>query len=171
MEFRLAEPRDLDSMEEIVARAKEYFKEKEIDQWQKGYPNRASLTEDIERGQAYVLTRQGQVLAMLAAIYQEDKNYEKIEGSWLSQDSNYVVIHRLAVDPDQKGQGLAGLMLKEVEELAKGLGAQSIRVDTHRDNRPMIRLLEKAGLIHCGKIYLLDENLDQRLAFEKLLKD
>lgn len=170
MEFRLAEYKDLDSMEALVDRSKEYFRENKIDQWQKGYPNRESLGEDISRRQTYVLTKKGQVLAMLAAIYGRDKNYKNIEGSWLSKEDNYIVVHRLAVGPDYKGQGLASLMLEEVEKLGRAKGAHSLRIDTHRDNKAMLRMLERSGFIHCGKIYLLDENLDERLAYEKILK-
>ena len=37
----------------------------------------------------------------------------------------------------------------------------NIRIDTHRDNKPMRHLLEKYGFTYCGIIYLL--NGDERL--------
>ena len=45
--------------------------------------------------------------------------------------------------------------------------AESIRIDTHRDNIPMQKMLNKNGFIYCGIIYLLDGK--ERFAFEKPL--
>ena len=42
----------------------------------------------------------------------------------------------------------------------------SIRIDTHEDNKPMRRFLEKCGFKFCGIIYLEDGS--KRLAYEKL---
>ena len=40
----------------------------------------------------------------------------------------------------------------------------NIRIDTHRDNQTMRRLLARYGFIECGIIYLA--NGDERLAFQ-----
>ena len=53
------------------------------------------------------------------------------------------------------------------EESARKNNAASIRVDTHRDNLPMQRMLQKNGFIYCGIIYLADGK--ERFAFEKPL--
>jgi RimJ/RimL family protein N-acetyltransferase len=46
---------------------------------------------------------------------------------------------------------------------------KSFKVDTHKDNIPMQKTLEKNGFAYCGRIVLLDGN--SRIAYEKLLKD
>lgn len=43
----------------------------------------------------------------------------------------------------------------------------SIRIDTHRDNKPMQHLLNKNGFRYCGIIYL--EDGDERLAYQRCL--
>ena len=47
-----------------------------------------------------------------------------------------------------------------------------MRIDTHAENLPMQRALEKAGFTPCGMIYLIGgrEDGDPRLAYEILLK-
>jgi RimJ/RimL family protein N-acetyltransferase len=42
----------------------------------------------------------------------------------------------------------------------------NIRIDTHRNNIPMIKVLGKNGYVQCGIIYL--ENGDERIAFQKI---
>ena len=41
-----------------------------------------------------------------------------------------------------------------------------LRVDTHGDNRVMRNLLRKLGFVHCGTIYVEEDDFP-RLAFEK----
>ncbi|HBN29292.1 MAG TPA: GNAT family N-acetyltransferase, partial [Clostridiaceae bacterium] len=46
-------------------------------------------------------------------------------------------------------------------------GVHSIKIDTHRENKSMQRLLKKNGFEYCGIIYLKDKS--ERIAFEKTL--
>ena len=43
---------------------------------------------------------------------------------------------------------------------------QNLRIDTHRDNIPMQKVLKRNGFEYCGIIYL--ENGDERLAYQKI---
>ena len=42
-----------------------------------------------------------------------------------------------------------------------------LRIDTHEDNIPMQKLLEKNNFVKCGIIYV-GENKSPRIAFEKI---
>ena len=48
----------------------------------------------------------------------------------------------------------------------------NIKIDTHEDNKPMKRLLEKNWNVYCGIIYLDKEPSigEKRMAFEKVLE-
>lgn len=59
-------------------------------------------------------------------------------------------------------------MLDEIEKLASENGKESVRVDTHSDNIPMQKTLDKSGYTKCGIVYLYDGV--PRLAYEKLIK-
>ena len=42
-----------------------------------------------------------------------------------------------------------------------------MRIDTHGDNKVMRHLLQKPGFVHCGTIYVEEDDYP-RLAFEKM---
>ncbi|RQD75368.1 MAG: GNAT family N-acetyltransferase [Halanaerobium sp. MSAO_Bac5] len=168
MEFRLAKKSDLKAILKIIAEAKDYLKSAGIDQWQQGYPDQRDIKEDILKEDAYVLADKDKVFAYAALVFAEEKSYQKIfEGSWLSRE-NYAVVHRLAVDKEYKGKELAKLLLEEIEKLVFKNGLNSIKIDTHQDNIPMQRLLEKSNFRYCGIIYLEDGS--KRLAYENYRK-
>jgi RimJ/RimL family protein N-acetyltransferase len=42
----------------------------------------------------------------------------------------------------------------------------NLKIDTHRDNIPMQKVLKRNGFSECGIIYI--ENGDERIAFQKI---
>lgn len=166
MEFRKSELKDLPAIMAILKAAQQYFKEMGIDQWQDGYPDVQTIRQDIEQGISWVMTDAGVIMATAVISFQGDENYKVMEeGRWLTKQS-YAVIHRIAVLPKRKGQGLAGQFLNFAEELCRKHQIRSVRIDTHADNRPMRRLIEKSGFQYCGVIRLRrDQAL--RVAYEK----
>lgn len=167
MNFRRTEIKDIDRALEIIEDAKFYFKENGIDQWQNGYPNREAIISDMEKGDSYVIEEDSQIIGTSAISFGNESNYDVIyDGKWIT-DGKYGVVHRVAVDSNIKGKGLGSKVFKYAEELALKLGINSIRVDTHRENIPMQRLIEKNDFIYCGII--LVEDGTERLAYEKKL--
>ena len=75
---------------------------------------------------------------------------------------------RIKPDLHQVRPWLGSVLLKEIGRLCLEGNFAVIRVDTHRDNRTMQRLLRKNGFCYCGIIYLEDKS--ERLAFEKILR-
>lgn len=166
MLFRKTIKKDVENVMEIINQAQDYFKENGIDQWQNGYPNADTIYEDIKNDNSYVLENENEILATSMVSFEEDKTYKKIyDGKWLS-DGKYAVIHRIAVSEKSKGLGIASNIIGFVEDLCKEKEINSIKIDTHKDNISMQRLLEKNGFKYCGIIYLEDKN--ERIAFEKL---
>ncbi len=167
MVFRKAEEADVYNIMNIIKQAQDYFKENGINQWQNNYPNSDTIKNDIKNNNSYVLTDNERIVGTVAAVFTGEKTYDIIyEGQWLS-NSDYVTIHRIAVDSTLKGQGLSTVIINYIEEMSIKKGIKSIKVDTHRDNTSMQRLLEKNGFQYCGIIYLKDKS--ERLAFEKVL--
>ncbi|NLY68095.1 MAG: GNAT family N-acetyltransferase [Tissierellia bacterium] len=167
MEFRKAKESDIDSIMNIIKQAQDYFKEAGIDQWQNNYPNIETIKNDIEKGYGYVLVNDGEVVGTVAVSFDGERTYENIyEGNWIS-NLDYAVVHRLAIDNRYKGQGLASVIMKSIEEMCLKRNVHSIRIDTHQDNKSMQRLIEKNGFKYCGIIYLADTS--KRLAYEKLI--
>ena len=165
MELRLTTINDLGDVMKIINQAKEYFKKQGINQWQDGYPNDETIINDIKQQEAYVLVDNYQVIATAMISTRLEVNYNYIEGKWL-QDDEYLVVHRIAVNNDYKGNGLAKIVIDKA--LALFPYFNSVRIDTHDDNLSMQRFLTKYGFVHCGTIYL--ENKDTRRAYEKIKK-
>lgn len=166
MEFRRAKKEDVKDIMIIVKMAQDYFKEQEIDQWQKGYPNEDVIKKDINDDHSYVLTDDGKVVGTTFLSFDGEETYKTIyEGEWLT-NGIYAVIHRIAVDRNFKRKGIASEILKGIENKCKEK-VKSIKIDTHKANIAMQRFLQKNNFKQCGIIYLNDGN--ERIAFEKIL--
>ena len=167
MEFRKAAESDVIRIMEIIRQAQEYLKNCGINQWQNNYPNADTVLNDISKEYAYVLEKDGMVVGTVAVAFDGERTYDTIyEGEWLGE-SQYAVIHRIAVESGQKGSGIASEIIGEIEEICLSRDVHSIRVDTHRGNKPMQKLLLKNGFQYCGIIYLADQS--ERIAYEKLI--
>ena len=166
MEFRKAELEDLDEIMLIIKKAQDQFKKDNIDQWQNNYPNEGIISADIDKGDSYVLLKDEKIVGTVYLSFDGESDYDKIyEGEWLTH-GEYAVIHRVAVDLDLKGQGLASIIMENAINICKDRNFKSIKVDTHKENKAMQRLLEKNGFKYCGIIYLKDGN--ERIEFEKV---
>lgn len=165
MEFRQASNSELDKSWEIIREARQFLKDQGIDQWQKEYPNRDTIAEDVEKGSGYVLTEHDLILGYVCISFEWETAYETLRGAWKSTWP-CAVVHRLAIAGGHKGKGLASLMFHHTEELCKARGIHSIKIDTDMENGIMKHLLEKNGYSYCGVITF--DNSD-KIAYEKLI--
>lgn len=166
LKFRKAEERDIPHIWEILQSAIKRRKKDGSLQWQDGYPNLQTVNEDVEKGYNYVLTLNDEVIATVAAIFNEEPTYEVIDGTWLSL-GEFMVFHRLAISEKALGKGYIKKMFAFLEELALENHTFSIKADTNFDNPAMLALFEKCGYTYCGEIQVRD---GKRKAFEKILK-
>ncbi len=172
MEHRLAAHSDLDRIMEIVADAQRFLKESGVDQWQNGYPTREVFEADIEKGCCHAFVLDGKLAGVISVFFENEESYKRVyDGQWLTGEASYAVFHRAAVSNDYRGKGIAQEMLSYVDNVARQHGLNSVRGDTHRDNKAMRALLEKSGFVHCGTIYIDSgkEASSERVCYEKLL--
>ena len=121
-------------------------------QWGDSHPTVAQIEDDITNGCSY---------ATFAFIPGLDATYAVIyDGHWIDTDRTYYVLHRVA-----SAHGQHGIMTSILDYCFTKTG--NIRIDTHRDNKPMQGALAKAGFHYCGIIHLLDG--DERLAYQKII--
>ena len=163
---------DIPGVMEIVRQAQRYLRESGTDQWQDGYPNEDVLRSDVERGRGWVFECEGRIAGYVCISMDVEASYAHIDGRWLTEGGNYAVVHRSMVGDDFRGSHLAAEMFSLAFDLAAGLGKQSVRVDTHRDNKAMNRLAQKLGFTFCGEVdvSLMDPGRDpRRNAYEKLI--
>ena len=177
MKLRKTDVHEIDRVMEILLDGKASLAALGIDQWQgEGYPARDIVEEDVREGVSYVIEDdRGHLAATCMISFSGEEDYDEIEGEWLTEgDSSnpaYAVVHRVAVAADRVGKGAARLMLGNAQNLAHEGGAQSLRVDTHPGNVPMLSLLRSSGFTECGIIRIKHAGglTPERVAFEKLL--
>ena len=152
---------DLAAVMGIYAEAREFMRNSgNPDQWGDNHPTQAMIERDIQKGASYVCVKDNKIVAAFYFSIEDDPTYAKIDGAWLN-DKAYGVVHRMA-----RGKGGTGTG----EFCLKWCLAQhpNIRIDTHRDNAPMLNLLERLGFIYCGIIWTRVS--EERLAFAQALQ-
>lgn len=167
MIIRKARKSDACGAVNIYESAKSAMRAAGIDQWQDGYPNAGSFCADVENGFGIVAEENGVIIATAAAYTGHDSNYDSIYGGgWLTSNTEYGLIHRIAVSPQCKRGGIASAVFRYVDGICGEKGITSARCDTHRDNIAMQKTLKKNGYRYCGIIYLEDGG--ERFAYEKV---
>lgn len=159
---------DLNGIMNLVHQAQKYFKEHGIDQWQNNYPTEEVILTDIHNHESYVLREHNQVIAMMTLTFTEQPEYDRIDGQDWQAQAFYATIHRLAVDNQSKGQGLATKMLSFAAEKCRFLGVTSLRTDTYEKNLPMQTTLKKNGFQQRGVVKRL--GVADMIGFEKIIK-
>ncbi|HJS01187.1 MAG TPA: GNAT family N-acetyltransferase [Flavobacterium sp.] len=134
-------------------------------QWQDGYPNVDVVKNDIQKEAAYVLTENNVIVGYASIVFNDEPAYNQLDGKWLS-NSDFVVLHRLAISENHLGKGLAKKILLFTEELALENNIFSIKVDTNFDNNAMLHIFEKLNYVYCGEVEFRGS---KRKAFEKTL--
>lgn len=165
VKLRKAQFSELDLIWHILENAIKRRKEDGSSQWQNGYPNPTTVLNDYEKGQAYVLTDAGALVAYVALVINDEPTYEKIDGAWLTT-GDFVVAHRIAIAEEFLGKGKIQELFLKIEEFAQQNKLPSVKVDTNFDNLAMLHILKKLGYTYCGEIEVRD---GKRKAFEKLV--
>jgi len=173
MYIRHTKTEDIDTLLELYAAARRFMVEHgNASQWGNGYPSLQQLESDIskdasfvcidETGESGILTENG-IVGTFAYFYGDDPdpNYIKIyDGKW-PDHKPYGVVHRITTL--QGTHGVAIFCLNWAYEQCGHL-----RIDTHRNNRPMQNLVRKCGFQYCGVVKMLNGDGTMRDAFMKL---
>lgn len=145
----------------IYESARQYMLQNGFEQWRAGYPSVEDVKNDINNGVCHILTDGDTIYGAFTMMCWDDPTYAVIEdGHWLD-DSEYIAIHRVASNGKKRG------VFKEIIDYAKKK-SNHLRIDTHKENKNMQRLITQNGFEYCGIIHLL--NGDPRLAYEYIQK-
>ena len=164
MEIRHSTLSDLPAMTAIYAYARRFMAEHgNPNQWgPTNWPPEELLRADIAAGDSYVCVEDGRIVGTFffrQGVDIEPTYREITDGGWLD-DSAYGVVHRIASDGSVKGVGQFCIDWAFAQ-------CGHLRMDTHGDNTVMQSLLKKCGFVHCGTIYVVEDDYP-RLAFEKV---
>lgn len=155
---RKSVPEDIDRLKDIFDHARHFMESTgNPDQWGDGYPSEELILDDISSGDSYVCVSKGRVVATFVLRGGDDPTYAQIyEGQWLDY-APYATIHRIASSGE----------VKRIFHIALQFALtryDSIRIDTHSDNKVMQAAILKEGFRYCGVIRCW--NGTERLAYQ-----
>lgn len=169
--LRKAVLNDIDAILAVFANARAFIASYGSDQWQNGYPQYDLIRSDILSGYGFVFEDAEGVRAYAALIPDPEPAYEQLNDKWLNTSNSYLTVHRVAVDRSCSGRGIGKSIFSDAASEALRLGLSSLRVDTHRMNAPMQKLLASCGFVYCGDVrYDMPSGDPIRLCYEKILK-
>lgn len=151
MKIRLSTSNDIPNIMQIVRRVVPLMRASGNLQWDDRYPNPKVFAEDVQLSQLWV-AEIGDILAGVAAIT-TDQAPEYAQVGWNIHEPA-IVVHRIAVDPDFTGRGIAIALMQQAEAVARERGIAKLRVDTNTQNQVTQRLFPKLGYTLAGEITL-----------------
>lgn len=160
MLIRQTRPEELEELMALYASARIFMAEHgNPSQWNTSYPERSVIENDIRSGHSYVCEAKGCIAAAFFYSEGEESAYETLEeGRWLC-DAPYGVVHRIASAGTVRGAA-AFCLAWAFDQCG------NVKIDTHRDNYVMQKLLKKCGFVYCGIIRLTDGT--ERMTYQKL---
>ena len=164
--FKKADITDIPEIWAILQQAIIRRKNDGSNQWQDGYPNPEVIKKDIEKGYGYVLTDGENAIGYCAILINDEPEYLKIEGKWLT-NADFVVFHRVAIAEKYLGKNLSQKIIDFIEEFARKNNIKSLKADTNHDNFAMMKIFEKSGFTFCGIVHFRGS---PRRAYEKVLE-
>ncbi|MDO4903009.1 MAG: N-acetyltransferase [Limosilactobacillus sp.] len=156
MKLRKATMEDFDQIMDILRDGRNQLAEQGIDQWQGDYPNADVVKEDIENGWGVLAQSDDeQTVGYVAVVDGPDTSYDTMKGKWLVETENYVVLHRVAVHSKHTGHGYASKLFIAVIDYIHDhrKDVETMRIDTHEDNKIMQHLITKHGFEKVGEVY------------------
>lgn len=151
MEIRQGHIDDLPTIMEIVKKALVIMQKEGNDQWSHKYPNENSVEIDIENKNLFVAIMDDKVVGSITIDQIGGKNYEGI--AWTYHNREYMVIHRLVVDPDIRGGGIASNLLAFAEVYAIEQDVFYLKTDTYSLNDKAQNLFMKNGYNKVGSTF------------------
>ena len=154
--IRKATKIDISKIMEIIATTVKEMKLYNNTQWDENYPQAKNFSKDIETGDLYVDELNGEIRGFVCVNYAEPTEYRCI--NWHSSEKA-MVIHRMAVNPNFRNQGVGISLLKFSEELALKNGILYLKTDTYSINDKMNALFKKFGFLGKEKPFYCYEKI------------
>ncbi|WP_421944994.1 GNAT family N-acetyltransferase [Pedobacter sp.] len=166
MEIRLAQTEDVPAIMHLVKKVVPLMRATGNFQWGDDYPNPEVFEKDIAIGQLWVAELDGKIGGVSAITTDQDPEYA--DAGWdITEEA--IVTHRLAVDPDLQGKGIAKALMQQAEIVANNRGIKILRVDTNTENKATNALFPKLGYDFSGEISLAKRPGLRFFCYQKLL--
>ncbi|MBE7074220.1 MAG: GNAT family N-acetyltransferase [Clostridiales bacterium] len=114
--------------------------------WDKKYPNKGLLKNDIQHEDLYILKTSKKIVAV---GFLGENNLEENE-TWHLKLKRPLEISRICVSPDFQNQGIGTIFMQYLIEEAKNRGADGMRFHVCTENPSAIKLYEKCNIKNYG---------------------
>ena len=166
MQIREATIADVPAVMSLVTRVVPLMRASGNLQWDSNYPNPGVFERDVAMQQLWLAEIDDKLAGVAAITTAQEPEYAQV---WDTSETA-IVVHRLAVDPDFQGQGVAAELMQQAERLANERAIATLRVDTNTNNLATQKLFPKLGYVLCGEISLAFREGLRFLCFEKRLR-
>jgi ribosomal protein S18 acetylase RimI-like enzyme len=109
---------------------------------------RSLVETEIAEGRQWKMTQDGKIACVWATTFDDPQIWEE-----RNADPS-IYIHRIATDPDFRGQNLVAGIVDWAKEYARQQGKQHVRLDTVGNNLKLIAHYQKCGFTFLGFLKL-----------------
>ncbi len=155
--LRKAKYSDMEQILEIKDLALEFQKELGLEQWSNNYPLESDFKNDIDLERGYVYEKDGKIYAYASLNYGIDPMYVKTYDGYINNEINYSSIHRVIVDKKEMKQGIGKEFLEKLIRISIKDSRFIVRIDTHKDNIAMMKLINKLNFKYIARVHASDE--------------
>ena len=140
---------DLRNVCDIYKKAIKVMDSNHIPQWDELYPNEELLEYDILISQMYI----GELGSQVASVFVLNQEYDPLyeNGDWAYQESSFMVVHRLCVNPEFQNRHVGTATMLMLENMLKSQGIETVRLDAFSRNPYALRMYEKLGYKKVGE--------------------
>ena len=146
MEIILSQKEDIDVIFELYEAAIAFQKQVGTNSW-KGF-ERVMIEQEIAEKRHFVIKDENQITATFVLTYNDPIIWKEAD-----KDSA-LYIHRIATNPDFRGQNLVGQIVEWAKIYANENQKQFVRMDTVGDNPGLINYYTKCGFDFLGLLKL-----------------
>ena len=109
------------------------------------YPTRKTAEDALDRQDLFVMEDDGKLVAVAVINQIQVDVYEQVPWKHLASDSEVMVLHALAVNLAEAGNGYGKAFVAFYEEYAREHGCMELRIDTNVRNTRARHLYQKLG--------------------------
>jgi GNAT superfamily N-acetyltransferase len=142
--MRRAEQGDLDMVMTLLDARIRWLRARGSDQWSTGGTFRTRLTNNIQRGETWLLEDGGEAIATITLVADGDPDF------WTPEElrERAIYVSKMATEIDRHGEGIGALMIRWVQDRAARLGFSIVRWDAWRSNPQLQEYYRSIGARH-----------------------
>ncbi|KAJ53599.1 GNAT superfamily N-acetyltransferase [Clostridium tetanomorphum] len=118
-------------------------------QWDENYPREKDFIDDIKKEHLFVKEKEGKLVGFVCINKVQPVEYNEL--NW-SLNEEAIVIHRMAVNPSCRREGIGTKLIKFADKLALENNIKYLKTDTYSLNKKMDALFRKCGYNFVGEM-------------------